>query len=462
MKCANYLSFLLVNLFCVSLFAQDVTFSFANAEIIKDGANQYYEVDVMISSETGFELGSGQLYLNYNADAFGASVVKNRMLTILYPDVSILATKAFNSLGFYQDFILNDNSGSRFSFSWQQGMFGSSVLGGDNVKAEPALLFRIRLQYARDGANQETGFCFESDKTFKGQTFTACGSAGSSGKDCASSPFSQITNDRFDCNITWYADRDGDGFGDIDNTILAVKPPPGFVLDKTDCNDTDGKINPAAPEACDGQDNNCDGLLGGMNAIVGDLSSQVNNLTATSNVKRNVIKNLELAQRQYCSESSLNLTMNTLSETSVYVERRIGNGLSQEDADLLLARIQTLSNALNAGAVQCCPNDGTNLPLNPADQIATGYNLEISPNPFSGEAIIRFNMPRREQAELQVMNSRGQLVRILVSGLVDSGSHVIEWDGAAENGKNLQAGVYLIRLKVKDDMQTIKATLVRN
>ncbi len=42
----------------------------------------------------------------------------------------------------------------------------------------------------------------------------------------------------------FYEDTDGDGFGDINSTILANSAPNGYVSNNTDCNDNDVTINP--------------------------------------------------------------------------------------------------------------------------------------------------------------------------------------------------------------------------
>ncbi len=43
---------------------------------------------------------------------------------------------------------------------------------------------------------------------------------------------------------TWYADADGDGFGDPATTVAACGAPAGFVADATDCDDTDATLHP--------------------------------------------------------------------------------------------------------------------------------------------------------------------------------------------------------------------------
>lgn len=63
---------------------------------------------------------------------------------------------------------------------------------------------------------------------------------------------------RSNCALSvWYADTDGDGYGDDSNTTVSCTQPAGFIADNSDCNDGMAAINPAASEICNNLDDDC-------------------------------------------------------------------------------------------------------------------------------------------------------------------------------------------------------------
>ncbi len=58
---------------------------------------------------------------------------------------------------------------------------------------------------------------------------------------------------------TFYADIDGDSYGDSTNPLLACSLPAGASVNSLDCDDALPLVHPAAAEICDGIDNNCAG-----------------------------------------------------------------------------------------------------------------------------------------------------------------------------------------------------------
>jgi hypothetical protein len=72
-----------------------------------------------------------------------------------------------------------------------------------------------------------------------------------------------------DCNglvddgvlTTFYADTDGDGYGDDGLPADACSLPSGHAAVGGDCDDADAAVSPDATEVCDEIDNNCDGVV---------------------------------------------------------------------------------------------------------------------------------------------------------------------------------------------------------
>jgi len=80
----------------------------------------------------------------------------------------------------------------------------------------------------------------------------------------------------------WFADADGDGFGDPSQSLLACEAPAGSVADQTDCAPTDGGIHPAADEAPgDRMDNDCDGMVDEVKCPEAPVATTANQVAET-------------------------------------------------------------------------------------------------------------------------------------------------------------------------------------
>ncbi|MEQ8711848.1 MAG: T9SS type A sorting domain-containing protein [Cyclobacteriaceae bacterium] len=69
------------------------------------------------------------------------------------------------------------------------------------------------------------------------------------------------TNAAINPNKVWYRDADGDAFGTAGVTQTGCTQPAGYVDLSTDCDDTDINVFPGAPARADGKDNDCDGII---------------------------------------------------------------------------------------------------------------------------------------------------------------------------------------------------------
>jgi hypothetical protein len=59
----------------------------------------------------------------------------------------------------------------------------------------------------------------------------------------------------------WFMDADDDGYGVPEPTTIACAEPPGYAPVDTDCDDDERTTHPGAYEMCDGEDDDCNGLI---------------------------------------------------------------------------------------------------------------------------------------------------------------------------------------------------------
>lgn len=87
--------------------------------------------------------------------------------------------------------------------------------------------------------------------------------------------------------------------------------------------------------------------------------------------------------------------------------------------------------------------------------------LESAPNPAFGSTLIRFRLPSRAPALLEVLDVQGRRVRRLLEGQQDAGLHQVAWDGLDDAGRPAPAGIYLQRLVASGVTSAQKLSLLR-
>ena len=88
--------------------------------------------------------------------------------------------------------------------------------------------------------------------------------------------------------------------------------------------------------------------------------------------------------------------------------------------------------------------------------------IELWPNPGHLETSVRFFLTQPEPRVLvQVFDAQGRLVRVLNDGPRDAGLQSVLWDGRDFTGRQLAAGIYVVRLVTPAGTFSEKLTWVR-
>lgn len=83
------------------------------------------------------------------------------------------------------------------------------------------------------------------------------------------------------------------------------------------------------------------------------------------------------------------------------------------------------------------------------------------PNPFNPTTLISYTLPKTSSVELKIFDILGNDVRTLVNEIQNSGIRNSKWDGTDNDGNKLSSGIYYCRLKVNDNIKTIKMILMK-
>jgi len=171
-----------------------VKYSFANGQNTNEGSKNFYEVDVLIESSLDFKLGSGELFFNYNREAFGENIASNGKIELTHPSNYILGE--VYEYPAYKGFEKNDDGGG-FGIPYYQAK-SYSLMPVNNITSTPKNLFHLKIEYLDVNKSPDVVF-LEPTGSLKNRTNTACGPYTSFNlPDCNNYSGAQITDITFE------------------------------------------------------------------------------------------------------------------------------------------------------------------------------------------------------------------------------------------------------------------------
>ena len=85
----------------------------------------------------------------------------------------------------------------------------------------------------------------------------------------------------------------------------------------------------------------------------------------------------------------------------------------------------------------------------------------VSPNPFNQTTVIDYFQSGNQDVKIQIFDTRGALVKTLVSQTLKPGPYRMSWNGVDNSGRPLSSGIYLLRVQSGNDRMNKKIHLIR-
>ena len=244
---------------------------------------------------------------------------------------------------------------------------------------------------------------------------------------------------------TYFADADGDTYGNAGSSIQTCVQPNGYVVDNTDCNDANSSVHPNAIELCNNLvDDDCNGVVDSDCNCQSTASLSQTNITSSSALLLwNAIAGAEKYRIRY------RYNTNDWSFANAGINHKNIQGLTPDKWYVWQVKtVCDISSNLTSNWSVTGQFKTSSLKLEDND---TRLNLEVFPNPVSDFATIQFSLSNSSDAEISLFDLQGRNIKTIANETFSQGLHTLNF-----SVKDLPRGIYLLQLKTGPEVHTQK------
>ena len=150
-------------------------------------------------------------------------------------------------------------------------------------------------------------------------------------------------------------------------------------------------------------------------------------------------------------------SLKTYTETFSYDDDGRLAGVVYNDADALTYGYDAAGNLASYKATRVTLTDVEGSAVLP-DEFALRSNY---PNPFNPSTTIRYDLPEPSQVRLELFDTQGRLVLVLLDKYQSAGFHRVTWTAERNGRQQIGSGLYVVRMTAGDFVATRRILLVK-
>ena len=83
-------------------------------------------------------------------------------------------------------------------------------------------------------------------------------------------------------------------------------------------------------------------------------------------------------------------------------------------------------------------------------------SFKVYPNPFQNSVKIAFQLEKQLDVNIEIYSVLGKRIGVITNQNYEAGHHLLDW-----NGQKLSSGIYLLKIKAGERMDTQRLILMR-